>query len=308
MHDRKVAIIKNKKCYMSSDYVRNIIDTYQGRNKNNNNYNHNFFKIEKSQNIDVSKDQPVLLYDKLRKRNISMENQVKKELADNFGYLNNSALKYNLLKFYSLNISNENLLKNKNNKNNNVQNRLNLSSKTFKSLDNEKRKLQINYSDKIRKKFKSNTFKKSNSKIIDNKFNKRFNSANNKLDKNELMKDDYIKKLMSNKYKGFNYDNIKRKKEYLDTNFISYENIEIVKEEKKDEKKEKRRVKIFENGKYIKTKKKDKKVNEVNNNDINERRDKKKICIKNVVDGFEYINKIKNERKNLKSPNNKNNK
>ena len=305
MHERKVAIIKNKKCYMSSDYVRNIIDTYQGRNKNN--YNHNFFTIEKSQNIDVSKDQPVLLYDKLRKRNINMENQVKKELADNFGYLNNAALKYNLLKFYSLNISNENLLKNKNNKNNNIQNRLNLSSKTFKSLDNEKRKIQINYSDKIRKKYKSNTFKKSNSKIIDNKFNKRFNSANNKLDKNELMNEDYIKKLMDIKNKGCNINNIKRKKEYLDMNYISYENIEIVKNEKKDEKKEKRRVKIFENGKYIKTKKKDKKVNEVNNN-INERRDKKKICFKNAVDGFEYINRIKNERKNLKSPNNNNNK
>jgi len=283
MHDRKVAIIKNKKCYMSSDYVRNIIDTYQGRNKNN--YNHNFFKIEKSQNIDVSKDQPVLLYDKLRKRNISMENQVKKELADNFGYLNNAALKYNLLKFYSLNISNENLLKNKNNKNNNIQNRLNLSSKTFKSLEYEKRKLQINYS---------------------NKFNQRFNSANNKLDKNELMNEDYIKKLMDIKNKGCNINNIRRKKEYLDMNYISYENIEIVKNEKRDEKKEKRRVKIFENGKYIKTKKKDKKVNEVNNN-INERRDKKKICFKNAVDGFEYINRIKNERKNLKSPNNNNN-
>ena len=70
------------------------------------------------------------------------ENQVKKELADNFGYLNNAALKYNLLKFYSLNISNENLLKNKNKKNKNkFQNRLNLSSKTFYSLEKEKRKL-----------------------------------------------------------------------------------------------------------------------------------------------------------------------
>ena len=135
MHDRKVAIIKNKKCYMSSDYVRNIINTYRGRNKNN--FPTDFFKIKKSENIGVSKEQPVLLYDKLRKRNISMENQVKKELADNFGYLNNAALKYNLLKFYSLNISNENLLKNKNKKNQNkFQNRLNLSSKTKKKIAN----------------------------------------------------------------------------------------------------------------------------------------------------------------------------
>lgn len=300
MHDRKVAIIKNKKCYMSSDYVRNIINTYRGRNKNN--FPTDFFKIKKSENIDVSKEQPVLLYDKLRKRNISMENQVKKELADNFGYLNNAALKYNLLKFYSLNISNENLLKNKNKKNKNkFQNRLNLSSKTFYSLEKEKRKLQINYSEKVRKKFKSKSFQKSKNKIADNKFNNRYESSDNKLDRNELMKEDYIKKLMDIKNKRIIINNIKRKKEYLDINSISYENIDIAKDDKK-EKKDKRRVKIFKNGKYIKIKKEDKKVNE--RNDIIERKSRKKIIIKNEVDGFEYINKIKNEIKNLKSTNN----
>ena len=300
MHDRKVAIIKNKKCYMSSDYVRNIINTYRGRNKNN--FPTDFFKIKKSENIDVSKEQPVLLYDKLRKRNISMENQVKKELADNFGYLNNAALKYNLLKFYSLNISNENLLKNKNKKNKNkFQNRLNLSSKTFYSLEKEKRKLQINYSEKVRKKFKSKSFQKSKNKIAENKFNNRYDSSDNKLDRNELMKEDYIKKLMDIKNKRIIINNIKRKKEYLDINSISYENIDIAKDDKK-EKKDKRRVKIFKNGKYIKIKKEDKKVNE--RNDIFERKSRKKIIIKNEVDGFEYINKIKNEIKNLKSTNN----
>ena len=301
MHDRKVAIIKNKKCYMSSDYVRNIINTYRDQNKNK--IPIDFFKIKKSENIDVSKEQPVLLYDKLKKRNISMESQVKKELADNFGYLNNAALKYNLLKFYSLNISNENLLKNKNNKNKNkFQNRLNLSSKTFYSLEKEKRKLQINYSEKVRKKFKSKSFQKSKNKIAENKFNNRYDSNNNKLDRNELMKEDYIKKLMDINNKGISYNNIKRKKDYLDMNYISYENIDITKDDKK-EKKEKRRVKIFKNGKYIKTKKEDKKENE--RNDIIERKNRKKIIIKNEVDGFEYINKIKNEIKNLKSANNK---
>ena len=300
MHDRKVAIIKNKKCYMSSDYVRNIINTYRGRNKNN--FPTDFFKIKKSENIDVSKEQPVLLYDKLRKRNVSMENQVKKELADNFGYLNNAALKYNLLKFYSLNISNENLLKNKNKKNKNkFQNRLNLSSKTFYSLEKEKRKLQINYSEKVRKKFKSKSFQKSKNKIAENKFNNRYESSDNKLDRNELMKEDYIKKLMDIKNKRIIINNIKRKKEYLDINSISYENIDIAKDDKK-EKKDKRRVKIFKNGKYIKIKKEDKKVNE--RNDIFERKSRKKIIIKNEVDRFEYINKIKNEIKNLKSTNN----
>ena len=55
MHDRKVAIIKNKKIYMSSDYVRKIINTYKGRNLLNSNpgINDILLKIEGSQNIDV---------------------------------------------------------------------------------------------------------------------------------------------------------------------------------------------------------------------------------------------------------------
>ena len=41
MHDRQVAVINNKKCYMSSDYIRKIVNTYRGRNILNSNSNIN---------------------------------------------------------------------------------------------------------------------------------------------------------------------------------------------------------------------------------------------------------------------------
>ena len=115
MHDRKVAIIKNKKIYMSSDYVRKIINTYKGRNLLNSNpgINDILLKIEGSQNIDVSKEQPLILFNKSKKRDINMENQIKKELAENQGFLNNDALKKNLLRFYSYDLSKDNTTKTK---------------------------------------------------------------------------------------------------------------------------------------------------------------------------------------------------
>jgi len=263
MHDRQVAIIKNKKCYMSSDYVRKIIDTYRGRNEyDNNRYkDENFIRIDKLQNLDISKEQPVILYNRLKKRNINIENQVKKELADNFGYLNNTALKYNLLRFYSLNISNGKITKN-NNKNKNRIKTGKLNNNTnllFKSSDNDKsqiRQIQIKYSDKIRK--RANTFKKTiNKNILENNLYKNINGSNNKLDKKKLKNEEYFKNLLENKNNDINNKNymIRRKKEYLDRNKIPYENIDINENEKNKENEKKRRVIIFKDGKYIKKKK-----------------------------------------------------
>ena len=314
MHDRKVAIIKNKKCYMSSDYVRNILNTYRGRNKYYNNSEHNddnLIKIEKSQYIDICKEKPVILYNKLKKRDISTENQVKKELADNFGYLNNSALKYHLIKFYSVNISNENLKKNNNKKK--TRNKLNNNTNLlFKSLENDDkrqiRQLRIKYSDKLRK--RSNTFKKSNIKNnLENKLYKRINNSSNKLDKKKLANEENMIKLITNNIKKndkINNNNINdlisRKKGYLDINEISYKNIVINENEKNNEKEEKRKVKLFKDGKYIK---KPKPFKNVNNMNVMLRKKKKNLNLKDVVDAFEYMKKIKNEINHLKNTNNK---
>ena len=302
MHDRKVAIIKNKKCYISSDYVRNLITTYRGRNTNNY-FNNEFFKKGLPQSIDVSKENPVTLYGKTAKRDLNIQNEVKKELADNYGILNNIALKYDLLKLYSLNNSNAKMNRNFEKY---MRNKLCIDSDIFMPLDGNKRKLRINYSDKIRRiKYKSNLLKKNKSKLSVNNSQQRAESSDNKLDKNILTEEEYVKKLMGDKKnKNNNYMNninILKKKQFLESLNISYENVDIKENEKNNEKEEKKKKKklIFnEDGKY---KKKPKPIKSPQFMIKKEKKKKNKISL----NYFEYINKIKEEINNEKNKNNK---
>ena len=302
MHDRKVAIIKNKKCYISSDYVRNLITTYRGRNTNNY-FNNEFFKKGLPQSIDVSKENPVTLYGKTAKRDLNIQNEVKKELADNYGILNNIALKYDLLKLYSLNNSNAKMNRNFEKY---MRNKLCIDSDLFMPLDGNKRKLRINYSDKIRRiKYKSNLLKKNKSKLSVNNSQQRAESSDNKLDKNILTEEEYVKKLMGDKKnKNNNYMNninILKKKQFLESLNISYENVDIKENEKNSEKEEKKKKKklIFnEDGKY---KKKPKQIKSPQFMIKKEKKKKNKISL----NYFEYINKIKEEINNEKNKNNK---
>jgi glutaredoxin len=302
MHDRKVAIIKNKKCYISSDYVRNLITTYRGRNTTNY-FNNEFFKRGLPQSIDVSKENPVTLYGKTAKRDLNIQNEVKKELADNYGILNNIALKYDLLKLYSLNNSNAKMNRNFEKY---MRNKLCIDSDIFMPLDGNKRKLRINYSDKIRRiKYKSNLLKKNKSKLSVNNSQQRAESNDNKLDKNILTEEEYVMKLMGDKkYKKNNYMNninILKKKQFLESLNISYENVDIKENEKNSEKEEKKKKKklIFnEDGKY---KKKPKPIKSPQFMIKKEKKKKNKISL----NYFEYINKIKEEINNEKNKNNK---
>ena len=302
MHDRKVAIIKNKKCYISSDYVRNLITTYRGRNTNNY-FNNEFFKKGLPQSIDVSKENPVTLYGKTAKRDLNIQNEVKKELADNYGILNNIALKYDLLKLYSLNNSNAKINRNFEKY---MRNKLCIDSDLFMPLDGNKRKLRINYSDKIRRiKYKSNLLKKNKSKLSVNNSQQRAESSDNKLDKNILTEEEYVKKLMGDKKNKkndyMNNINILKKKQFLESLNISYENVDIKENEKNSEKEEKKKKKklIFnEDGKY---KKKPKPIKSPQFMIKKEKKKKNKISL----NYFEYINKIKEEINNEKNKNNK---
>ena len=302
MHDRKVAIIKNKKCYISSDYVRNLITTYRGRNTNNY-FNNEFFKKGLPQSIDVSKENPVTLYGKTAKRDLNIQNEVKKELADNYGILNNIALKYDLLKLYSLNNSNAKMNRNFEKY---MRNKLCIDSDIFMPLDGNKRKLRINYSDKIRRiKYKSNLLKKNKSKLSVNNSQQRAESSDNKLDKNILTEEEYVKKLMGDKKnKNNNYMNninILKKKQFLESLNISYENVDIKENEKnskKEEKKKKKKLIFNEDGKY---KKKPKPIKSPQFMIKKEKKKKNKISL----NYFEYINKIKEEINNEKNKNNK---
>ena len=323
MHDRKVAIIKNKKIYMSSDYVRKIINTYKGRNLLNSNQGINdiLLKIEGSQNIDVSKEQPLILFNKSKKRDINMENQIKKELAENQGFLNNDALKKNLLRFYSYDLSKDNTTKTKTknlfryplsyNKKRKARNKQNTNSELFhsiQSMDGHKRNKQEEYSNSIRERLKSSTSKKNknNNLYVGTQAPtlKRKNTME-QLTNNILINKKFLEKSLSKKEKNMNSIR-QRKKEYLDLNAITYENIDV-EENKSDEKEKKRKVKIFKNGKYIKNIFKNKKENKSENNKENvvEKKKKKLKDIKCSVDAFEYINKIQKEIKNLKIVSNK---
>ena len=316
MFDRKVAIIKNKKCYVSSDYVRKIINTYKGRNKLNQitNENNIFKKVESFQNIEQAKEHPLILYNKSKKKDINMENQIKKELIENQGYLNDNALKKNLMNFYSLSLSEnkKNNINNKNlfrrplsyhKKNRKERNKISTNSDFFQSSDSNKWLIQKKYSDSVRKDFMSTSAKKHRKNFIetDNTPLKRKNSMNY-IDKNLLSNEKYVKNLVGQKNKKIN-NTIKdirlRKKEYLDMNNISYENMDDkeIENEKNNEKEKKRKVKIFENGKYIKFKN-NKKVDE-NKVLVFSEYKKKKSKEKKNVDVLEYINKIRSF-KNMK--------
>ena len=295
MFDRKVAIIKNTKCYMSPDYVRRIMSIYKGRNKfySKTNKKNILSKIETSQNIDISKEQPLVLFNKSKKKDLNIENEIKKELIENQGYLNITALKKNLMKFYSQNIYNENNKKNLFK----VKNKTKTNSNLYQTLDTYKRNIRKEYSNSLRKRIKSNSAKKSGKKnymTTDNELNRKRSEYDNIFDKNKLMDEEFIKKLLPNEYDKKNKNDImEKKKDYLEHNNISYENVDIkdIENEKNKEKEKIRKVIIFKDGKYIK---KIKLKQEVQNN-----KKPNNIKIKNHFDGLEYINKIK-EMKNLK--------
>ena len=325
MHDRQVAVINNKKCYMSSDYIRKIIYTYRGRNilNSNSNINDILLKIDSSKNIDVSKEQPLILFNRLKKRNIIMENQIKKELMENQGLLNNAEIKKNLIGFYSQNLSKESLLKNKTQnllkyplstkKNRKARNKLNTNSELFQSIqsmDAHRKKLQKEYSNSIRARLRSSLSKKHKKDGYvgtENASLKRKNTMD-KLSNDILTDKKFVEKLMTKKVNNGISNNItQRKKEFLEMNNISYENTDVkeIENEKNNEKEKKRRVKLFKDGKYINSinKKENEKYNKKN---IAEEKKGKKIKeIKCNIDAFEYINKIQKEIKNLKIVSNK---
>ena len=325
MHDRKVAIIKNKKCYMSSDYVRKIINTNRGKNIFNSkpSINDILYKIDGSKNLEISKEQPLILFNRLKKRDINMENLIKKELIENQGFLNNAAIKKNLISFYSQNLSNENMKKKKSKhlfkyplsakKNRKGRDKLQTNSELFQSMEVKRRNLQREYSNSIRASLQSSMTKKhKNNKYIgtENVSIKGKNTIE-KLSNNILTDKKFIEKLMAKRENTGTMNSItQRKKEFLKMNNISYENIDIKEKEneKNNEKEKKKKVKIFQGKKYINNinninKKEEEKENK---KDIVEEKKKKKI--KNVIgniDAFEYINKIQKEIKNLKIVSNK---
>ena len=250
MFDRKETIVKNKKYLISHEYIRKLFESNNSQRniKFKDNNNSDFKKVETIQKINISNDQPLVLFHKPNQNNNmhNLENQIKKDLVENKGYLNDGGYKKKLLKFYSYHNTDQNQSKNifrssysqnknrsKNNENFNFFN----SKITSFSMALNKRTLQKDYSNSIKIRNK-----KSNSKYKEKKEkeNKLFNSVNVKdikyrdlLIKKLINKKSLEKNLLdSQKYKNNNKINrkeinYKRKKDYLDHNNISYSDIQI---------------------------------------------------------------------------------
>ena len=257
MFDRKEVSVKNKKFFISHEYIRKVFDYYNShRNIKSNNIDSDFKKIEKIQKINISNDQPLVLFHKPDPSNVGLENLIKKDLIENNGYINDGGYKKKLLKYYSYHNTEQNQPKNifrysySHNKNkskiNDSQNNNLYSKKGSINITLNKRDLQKDYSNSIKKINKRPNLLKH--KEYKEKQNKLFNSVNINDLKNrdklieKLTEENVVKNLFGNMKSNKGNNSIiygktfkesrldidyERKKEYLKKNNISYENENI---------------------------------------------------------------------------------
>ena len=328
MFERKEAIVKNKKFYISNEYIRKVFDSHESqRNIKTQSIDPDFKKIESIQKINISIEHPLVLFHKSNRENtFGLENAIKKDLINKNGYIDDGGFKKKLLKYYSYHNTEQNRPKIKshllsesqnNNKTNENQNCFN-SKRTSYSMGISKRNMQKEYLDSIKKKGKRPN---SNQKEDKEKPNRLFYGVDLKNTKN---KDSLIKNLtdknrivknLFRSIKNSNYsindkvgniskenkkeNDFKRKREYLDNNNISYENISNIENDIKNNKlKDLKKTKI-------KYKIKSPNYRKANNFFTNSNGKKEKKRFKDFVNQFEFLQKIKKELNILqKSKNN----
>ena len=313
MFDRKEVVTKNKKYFISNEYLRKIFESKQSRqNVRYQNENSDFKKIEPIQKINVSNDHPMVLFHKSNHDGFySIENRIKKELIENKGYIDDGGYKKKLLKFYSHHNTDQsqskNLYRSKNkniNRSNENKNFFN-SNRTSFSMGLNKRTIQKDYSNSIKKVSKrpkiiyeikknkekgNNLFNSLNVQDIENRNSLIKKLTNKKVVKNLL----YIKNNNTINIKERSY---KRKKDYLEHFNISYDKENGNENVKNDQLKNLKDIR-FKNKIFNEIKSSS---NNINNND---KRKKKKY--KDNVKQFEFINKIKKELHILQQSNEKN--
>lgn len=320
MFERKETIIKNKKYFISHEYIRKIFDsTTSQRNIKFKDTNPDFKKVGTIQKINISNDPPLVLFHKPCPNNVyKYENQIKKDLIENKGYLNDGGYKQKLLKYHSYHNTDQSQSKNifrssfsqkKNrSKNNDNQNLFNSKRSSF-SIGLNKRTIQKDYSNSIKIKNKRSNIKHKEEK---DKENKLFNSVKIKDIKNRellikkltnkscivknLFGNPRINKIQSNTIKEIDY---KRKKDYLEHNNISFDKIEIENDENNKKNKKLKDIKDIKDIKFDdkRISKTSKKINFDINNVVNNNDNKhyKKKRYKDIVNQFEFLKKIKKE-------------
>ena len=313
MFDRKEVVTKNKKYFISNEYLRKIFESKQSRqNIRYQNENSDFKKIEPIQKINVSNDHPMVLFHKSNHDGFySIENRIKKELIENKGYIDDGGYKKKLLKFYSHHNTDQsqskNLYRSKNkniNRSNENKNFFN-SNRTSFSMGLNKRTIQKDYSNSIKKVSKrpkiiyeikknkekgNNLFNSLNVQDIENRNSLIKKLTNKKVVKNLL----YIKNNNTINIKERSY---KRKKDYLEHFNISYDKENGNENVKNDQLKDLKDIPF-----------KNKIFNEIksSNNNINNNDKRKKKKYKDNIKQFEFIHKIKKELHILQQSNEKN--
>ena len=325
MFERKEALVMDKKCFISHDYIRKVFQPDNNPQnilfKDNNSV---FQKTQNIQKINISNDQPLVLFHKtIKNSSYKMENEIKKDLIENKGYLNDGGYKKKLMKYYSYHNTDQN--RSKNNffislsqnkaKNKNYENQKFFNSKrNLFNLNVNKRTIQMDYSNSIRKLKNRPKIKKKKGKENENKL---FNSINvkdvkfrnlliKKLTNENIMKKNLMGKIKSERMSENEIIKYKRKKEYLEQNSIPYEkDSEKINENINNKKLQDIKDLKLDDKRITNSSKKDN--NKINDNEKDcQRKTNIKKRYKDIVNPFEYIKKIRSELNNLRNSREKN--
>jgi len=292
MFDRKEAIIKDKKYYISNEYIKKLYESYNLKSSYNPK-DENFKRIdtfEKPKNKNKINNLPFVIFNKKTQRPYSqIENVIKKDLIDNRGYLIDGGLQNKISKYknqFFWSQSKKRFNSSKNDKN------IQTPYKKSQSIDSEKKYLKSSLQKKEKKKiFTGEKIKSANVDKLKNKNLLIKRLTNRKIIKNLFTNFDKYK-YSANINKDF-----QRKKEYLDKNNISYEDISTETNKKN-----------FKNLNELKLNDK-RLINVSKSNNIRNNIIKNKISKRTFKeDQFEYIHKIQKELNILRKSKDKNNK
>lgn len=333
MIERKGISEKNKKYYISQEYIRKIFESNNSQRniKSKNNYS-DFKKFKKKPKTNIFNDQPLVLFHKPNSSNNNFsEKKIKKDLFENKRYLNEGQNKRKILKYNSYHSTDKNNFKNlffssqtqnKSNENKSLFNSKRTSFNKDINLDSKQR----DYSNSIKK---MNNRPKIMHKEEKAKKNKLFNSVNlqdieyrdiwiQKLTNKNIIIKKFLESMKVKKMTEINKKevDIKRKKDYLEQNNISYEKDSNIENEKNEDMNEIKTKKIINknNNKELKDIKFNNKrftnlsrrENYKNSNDEDVLKNKKmKKRYKEFVNQFEFLQKIKKEFNLLRKSKNK---
>ena len=329
MSERKESSSKSKKYYASQEYIRKIFESnnIQKRILSKNVYS-DFNNSKNKPKTNISNDQPFALFHIPNSSNFNFsENKIKKDLIENKRYLSDSKNKKKLFKYNSYYSTDQNNFKNiffssqtknKSNQNNNLFN----SKRALFKKDINNCSEQKEYSNSIKK---ITTRPKIMNKEEKVKKNKLFNSVNlqdfefrdiwiQKLTNKNIIIKKFLESMKDKKMTEINKIEValKRKKDYLEQNNISYEkdsNIENEKNKNINENKIKKNIDIelkdikLNNKRFANLSKRENNKNSNDEEVLNNKKMKKRY--KEFVNQFEFLRKIKKEFNILRKSKNK---